>query len=105
MKNYLTYARINLLEEFEKIDEGDTDRKYMKFYNIYNEIHVKPSTKMLSINYTEDKDFLRRILKDLKVSKKEYDFWMELGLIKNERDIDLTEEEEEERKKMKVKRI
>ena len=97
--------RINLLEEFEKIDEGDTDRKYMKFYNIYNEIHVKPSTKMLSINYTEDKDFLRRILKDLKVSKKEYDFWMELGLIKNERDIDLTEEEEEERKKMKVKRI
>ncbi len=97
--------RINFYNEFKKIDEGDTDRYYMKFYNIYNEIHVKPSTKMLSINYTEDKDFLRRILKDMKVSKKEYDFWMELGLIENKRDIDLTEEEKEERKKMKVKSI
>ena len=97
--------RINFYNEFEKIDEGDTDSYYMKFYNIYNEIHVKPSTKMLSINYTEDKDFLRRILKDMKVSKKEYDFWMELGMIENKRDIDLTEEEKEERKKMKVKNI
>ena len=97
--------RINFYNEFEKIDEGDTDSYYMKFYNIYNEIHVKPSTKMLSINYTEDKDFLRRILKDMKVSKKEYDFWMELGLIENKRDVDLTEEEKEERKKMKVKNI
>lgn len=97
--------RINFYNEFEKIDEGDTDHYYMKFYNIYNEIHVKPSTKMLSINYTEDKDFLRRILKDMKVSKKEYDFWMELGLIENRRDVDLTEEEKEERKNMKVKNI
>ena len=80
--------------DYETNYDKDFDSYYMRFYNLYNEIHVKPNSKILSRNYTEDKTFLRYILKDLKVSQKEYDFWKSLGLIKNEREIKLDEDEE-----------
>lgn len=91
-------------EDYRTNYDEDFDSYYMKFYNIYNEIHVKPKSKILSRNYTNDRDFLRFMLKDLKVTKQEYNFWDNLGLIKNEREMDLDIDDEEfELSKEKVK--
>ena len=91
-------------EDYRTNYDEDFDSYYMRFYNIYNEIHVKPKSKILSRNYTNDRDFLRFMLKDLKVTKQEYNFWDSLGLIKNEREMDLDiDDEEEELSKEKVK--
>ena len=91
-------------EDYRTNYDEDFDSYYMRFYNVYNEIHVKPKSKILSRNYTNDRDFLRFMLKDLKVTKQEYTFWDSLGLIKNEREMDLDiEDGEEELSKEKVK--
>ena len=91
-------------EDYKTNYDEDFDSYYMRFYNIYNEIHVKPKSKILSRNYTNDRDFLRFMLKDLKVTKQEYNFWDSLGLIKNEREMDLDIDDGEfELSKEKVK--
>ena len=82
-------------EDYKTNYDEDFDSYYMRFYNIYNELHVKPKSKILSRNYTNDRDFLRFMLKDLKVTKQEYKFWDSLGLIKNEREMELDIDDEE----------
>ena len=67
--------------DYKENIEKDFDTYYKNFYNFHHELYVKSHCRLIS-KFLDDGDEIRFILKSLKISKKEFKFWDELGLIK-----------------------
>lgn len=68
-------------KDYKENIEKDFDSYYKMFYNLHNEFYVKLYSRLISKFLYQDGD-LKGILKNLKISKKEFAYWDELGLIK-----------------------
>ena len=67
--------------DYEENIEKDFSTYYKNFYNFHHELYVKSRCKLIT-KFLHKGDDLRFILRNLKITKKEFNFWDELGLIK-----------------------
>ena len=68
-------------KDYKENIEKDFNSYYKMFYNLHNEFYVKLYSRLISKFLYQDDD-IKSILKNLKISKKEFNFWDGLGLIK-----------------------
>lgn len=79
-------------KDYKENIEKEFKTYYKNFYNFHHELYVKSHSRLIS-RFLADGDDIRSILKHLKVSKKEFKFWDELGLIKRGDDASKLDEE------------
>lgn len=85
-------------KDYKGNTEKDFNTYYKNFYNIHHELYVKSHCRLIS-KFLDEGDEIRFIIKSLKISKKEFKFWDELGLIKRGDDESRQIEEWESYKK------
>lgn len=68
-------------KNYKENTKKELDTYYKNFYNLYKELYVNLNCRLIT-KYLYKGDDIKLILKGFKISKKEFNFWDELGYIK-----------------------
>ena len=68
-------------KDYKENTEEDFDSYYRNFYNVFYELNIRVTCNIITRLLHEGEN-LKLVLKSTKISKKEFNFWDEMGLIK-----------------------